>query len=60
MKTTYLNVDDQVLDSLMHQAEERHKDILGHLMYATALIAKQEGLDDGYRLVVNDGPKGCK
>ena len=44
----------------MHQAEPKHKDILGHLIYATALIAKQEGLDDGYRLVINDGPKGCK
>ena len=42
------------------QAEERHIDILGRLLYTAKLVAKQEGLDDGYRVVINDGPKGCK
>lgn len=42
------------------QAEERHFDILGRLLYTAKLIAKQEGLDDGFRIVINDGPKGCK
>lgn len=42
------------------QAEERHFEILGRLLYTAKLIAKQEGLDDGFRVVINDGPKGCK
>ena len=42
------------------QAEERHCEILGRLLYTAKLVAKQEGLDDGFRIVINDGPKGCK
>ncbi|AES75129.1 putative adenylylsulfatase [Medicago truncatula] len=42
------------------KAEERHIDILGRLLYTAKLVAKQEGLDDGYRVVINDGPKGCQ
>lgn len=45
---------------LILQAEERHIDILGRLLYTAKLVAKQEGLDDGFRIVINDGPKGCK
>ncbi|RYR48514.1 hypothetical protein Ahy_A07g034535 isoform A [Arachis hypogaea] len=41
-------------------AEERHFEILGRLLYTAKLIAKQEGLDDGFRVVINDGPKGCQ
>eukprot|EP00897_Mesotaenium_endlicherianum_P000970 jgi/Mesen1/10874/ME000093S10386 len=41
--------------SELAKAEERHKGILGHLVYAAQLVAKQEGLDD-FRLVVNNGP----
>ncbi|KAL3687409.1 hypothetical protein R1sor_013718 [Riccia sorocarpa] len=44
----------------LSKAEERHKDILGHLMYTATLVAKQLGLDDGFRLVINDGVKGCQ
>ena len=41
------------------QAEERHTEILGQLLYAAKLIATQEGLVDGFRIVINDGPNGC-
>lgn len=40
------------------QAEERHCEILGRLLYAAKLVAKQEGLEDGFRIVINDGPSG--
>ncbi|GFP92243.1 14 kDa zinc-binding protein [Phtheirospermum japonicum] len=40
------------------RAEVRHCEILGHLLYTAKLVAKQEGLDDGFRLVINDGPNG--
>lgn len=45
---------------LISQAEERHTEILGHLLYTAKLVAKQEGLEDGFRIVINDGPSGCK
>lgn len=44
----------------LSKAEERHFDILGRLLYTAKLIAKQEGLDDGFRIVINDGPNGCQ
>lgn len=43
--------------SKMH---EEDKPLLGHLMYVAAQVAKQEGLSQGYRVVVNDGPNGCQ
>lgn len=44
----------------LQKAEERHKAILGHLLWAAGEIARKEGLQEGYRVVVNDGPKGCQ
>lgn len=43
--------------SLM-KAEERHTMILGHLLYTAKVIAVQEGLTDGFRVVINDGTLG--
>ena len=44
----------------LSKAEERHCEILGCLLYTAKLVAKQEGLEDGFRIVINDGPKGCQ
>ena len=33
---------------------------LGHLMWAAKHVAALEGLAEGYRVVVNDGPAGCQ
>ncbi len=41
-------------------AQDKHAAVLGHMMVAAAAIAKQEGLEEGYRLVVNQGPHGCQ
>ncbi|RLN49504.1 hypothetical protein BBJ28_00016023 [Nothophytophthora sp. Chile5] len=41
-------------------AEERHEGILGHLLYAAKLVAKQQNLDNGFRIVINDGADGCQ
>ena len=48
-----------LMDALILQAEEKHCEILGKLLYTAKLVAKQEGLDDGFRVVINDGPSGC-
>jgi histidine triad (HIT) family protein len=45
----------------LSSAEERHKMLLGHLMYVASVVAKEEGLfPDGYRVVINDGPNGSQ
>ena len=41
-------------------AVESHQQILGKLMYTASVVAKQEKLDNGYRLVINDGVEGCQ
>ena len=41
--------------------KEEQKDILGHLMWVSAKVAKDDGLDEkGYRLVINNGKYGGK
>jgi diadenosine tetraphosphate (Ap4A) HIT family hydrolase len=42
------------------KAEDRHEQILGHLLVTAAKVARQEKLDQGFRLVINDGPHGCQ
>ncbi|CAG9466773.1 unnamed protein product [Pedinophyceae sp. YPF-701] len=42
------------------KAEERHKELLGHLMWVASHVALQEGATDGFRVVVNDGPSACQ
>ncbi|KAF3441474.1 hypothetical protein FNV43_RR15388 [Rhamnella rubrinervis] len=58
---THILIIPKVKDGLtgLSKAEERHIDILGRLLYTAKLVAKQEGLDDGFRVVINDGPSGC-
>lgn len=33
--------------------------LVGHLMHVASKLAIQEGLEDGYRIVVNDGKNAC-
>jgi diadenosine tetraphosphate (Ap4A) HIT family hydrolase len=47
------------LDRLM-SAEDRHIPVLGHLLWAAKRVAAQEGLGEGFRVVINDGPQGCQ
>ncbi|KAK8787346.1 hypothetical protein V5799_022879 [Amblyomma americanum] len=44
----------------LSKAEEADKDILGHIMYVAQRVAKEQKLDKGFRVVVNDGPQGCQ
>ncbi|KAG9131459.1 hypothetical protein Leryth_015291 [Lithospermum erythrorhizon] len=59
---THIMIIPKVKDRLtqLSKAEERHCEILGRLLFTAKLIAKQEGLDDGFRIVINDGPNGCQ
>lgn len=42
------------------KAEQRHEDILGHLLYAAKIVAEKEGIVDGFRVVINSGASACK
>ena len=44
----------------LYVAEERHKALLGHLMWAASEVARRENLEQGWRLVVNDGVHGAQ
>ena len=37
------------------KATEEHTQLLGHLFVVVAKVAAQEGLQEGYRVVINDG-----
>jgi histidine triad (HIT) family protein len=39
----------------LSKAEDRHAQLLGHLLVVVSKVAAQEKLDDGYRVVINDG-----
>ncbi|CAL9123190.1 unnamed protein product [Musa textilis] len=54
---THILIIPKVKDGLsgLSKAEERHVEILGYLLYIAKLVAKQEGLVDGFRIVINDG-----
>ncbi|KFM80602.1 Histidine triad nucleotide-binding protein 1, partial [Stegodyphus mimosarum] len=39
-------------------AEEEDAPLIGHLMLVAKKVAKEQGLDKGFRVVVNDGPDG--
>ncbi len=42
----------------MDEADKSKRPLLGHLLWAAATIAREKGLKDGYRIVVNTGEKG--
>ncbi len=42
----------------MAQAAPAHAAMLGHLFLAAAQIARDKGLEKGYRIVINTGPDG--
>lgn len=45
------------LASTAHAAAE-HAPLLGHLLATAAAIAQEQGLEDGYRIVINTGKDG--
>ncbi|KAL5721277.1 14 kDa zinc-binding protein [Ranunculus cassubicifolius] len=59
---THIVIIPKAKDGLtgLSSAEEKHIEILGYLLYIAKTVAKQEGLEDGFRVVINDGPSGCQ
>ena len=46
--------------SSLARAQPRHEALLGHLLYVAAHVAREEGLDDGFRVTINSGPDGSQ
>ncbi|XP_011136968.1 histidine triad nucleotide-binding protein 1 [Harpegnathos saltator] len=44
----------------LSKADDEDQNLLGHLMIVARKVAKQEGLKNGFRLVVNDGKHGAQ
>ncbi|DAZ95165.1 TPA: hypothetical protein N0F65_012419 [Lagenidium giganteum] len=44
----------------LSKSEERHESILGHLLHTAKVVAEQQKLDNGFRIVINDGVDGCQ
>ncbi|XVF68372.1 hypothetical protein PTKIN_Ptkin10aG0200200 [Pterospermum kingtungense] len=42
------------------KAEPRHGEILGQLLCAARIVAEKEGILDGFRVVINNGPSACQ
>jgi histidine triad (HIT) family protein len=43
----------------INEAAESDESVLGHLLLVAAKVARQEGFaEDGFRLVINNGPNG--
>lgn len=44
--------------AMLGDVDDTDQKILGHLLLAVKKVAEQEGLTDGYRVVINNGPDG--
>ena len=42
----------------LEEAAEEDRDLLGHLLLVAARVARDVGLSNGYRTVINDGEEG--
>lgn len=47
------------LTGLSAAKTERHKEVLGHLLFVASQVAQKE-CPNGYRIVINDGGDGCQ
>lgn len=44
----------------LSKAEDSDEALLGHLLIVARRIAKERKLDNGFRIVINDGPVGAQ
>ncbi|XP_045608763.2 adenosine 5'-monophosphoramidase HINT1 [Procambarus clarkii] len=46
--------------AMLSDAEDSDEQLLGHMMIVARKVAKEQGLDKGFRLVVNNGQHGAQ
>eukprot|EP00891_Asterochloris_glomerata_P001308 jgi/Astpho2/1308/fgenesh1_pm.00024_%23_5_t len=44
----------------LSNSTEKNEPVLGHILHIAGKVAKQEGCEKGFRIVINDGPDGCQ
>lgn len=44
----------------LSKSEEKDIALLGHLLFTAQKIAKEQGLENGFRIVINDGKEGSQ
>jgi len=57
--THFLVIPKKPIAQLRHATEEDEA-LLGHLMTVAAKVALKQGLEPGFRVVINDGKQGCQ
>lgn len=57
--THFLVIPKKPIETL-DAVDDADEQLLGHLLMVARKVAKQEGLDNGYRLVINNGPDGAQ
>jgi len=46
--------------SMLSLATENDKNMLGHVMFVASQVAREQGLEEGFRTVINNGPDGAQ
>ena len=55
--THFLVIPKQVIPRI-EEAGQEDQTVLGHLLLVVGKIARSEGLEKGFRVVINNGPEG--
>ena len=55
---THLLIVPKKLITRLGEADDNEKELLGHLLLTARDMAKQLNLDNGFRIVINNGPDG--
>lgn len=45
---------------MLSETDDFDGELLGHLLLTARKVAKEQGLADGYRMVINNGKHGCQ
>jgi len=45
---------------MIEKAEDCDEQVLGHCLLVAKKVAKERGMEKGYRLVINNGVEGCQ
>jgi len=60
MSVPYTSSHPLILNPKIFFHSLQHEALLGKLMLTAKNVAKEQGLADGYRIVVNNGRNGCQ
>ena len=42
----------------LNEVDDSHDELMGHMMRLMPKLAEEQGLDDGFRVIINNGPGG--